>query len=159
MTQPTVYMLIGVPCSGKSTFIKSLTKDFAYISSDYFVDKFAAKMGKTYNEVFSEVVPRATRLMNRRLHKAREAGRDIVWDQTNTSAKSRAKKLAQLPEYCKVAFFFETPPKHILDERLSNRPGKGIPFHVLNQMMLNLEPPTLDEGFVQITKLNTFEGD
>ena len=156
MLGPTVYMLIGVPGSGKSTFVEAQDHNFVYVSSDYFVEKFAQKMGKTYNEVFKEVAPRAMRLMNRRVQVARRNKHDIIWDQTNTSAKSRAKKLAMLPEYSKQAFYFETPPDDILNERLANRPGKEIPDFVMRSMKDSMELPTLDEGFYKITKFTNF---
>jgi predicted kinase len=70
-----------------------------------------------------------------------------VWDQTNTSRKSRAKKLLQLSEYNKIAVFFETPPDVVLDKRLASRPGKEIPDYVMRTMKENLEYPTLEEGF------------
>lgn len=157
MIKPTVYLLIGVPCSGKSTFVETQDHNFVYVSSDYFVEKFAKRMGKTYDEVFSDVAPRAMRLMNRRVRKARANKQDIVWDQTNTSANSRAKKLAMLPEYRKVAMYFETPPDDILAERLASRPGKAIPDFVMKRMKDTLELPTLDEGFQQIHRFETFE--
>jgi predicted kinase len=150
MTQPTVYMLIGVPCSGKSTFVKTQDQDFVYVSSDYFVEKFAQKMGMTYNEVFGKVAHRAMRLVNRRVQTARRNKRDIIWDQTNTGVKSRAKKLARLPEYRKVAVYFETPPDDVLAERLASRPGKLIPNHVMRTMKNGLVLPVPEEGFSEI---------
>jgi predicted kinase len=148
MNKPSVYMLIGVPGSGKSTYVGELeASNFVYVSSDYFIDKFACRMGKTYDEVFKEVAPRAMRLMNRRVQTARRNQRTIVWDQTNTSRKSRAKKLLQLSEYNKIAVFFETPPDVVLDKRLASRPGKEIPDYVMRTMKENLEYPTLEEGF------------
>jgi len=152
MLQPNLYMLIGVPGSGKSTFVEAQDHNFVYVSSDYFVEKFAQKMGKSYDEVFKEVAPRAMRLMNRRVQVARRNKHDVIWDQTNVRAKSRAKKLAMLPEYRKVAMYFETPPADILTERLANRPGKKIPDFVMRTMKESLELPTLDEGFDQIMR-------
>lgn len=154
--KPNLYMLIGVPAAGKSTFVDAQDHDFVYVSSDYFVERFAQKMGKTYDEVFKEVAPRAMRLLNRRVQKARENGRDIVWDQTNTSAKSRSKKLAMLPEYRKVAVYFETPPDDVLEARLASRPGKAIPDYVMKRMKETLELPTLEEGFTDIKTIRTF---
>ena len=156
MLKPNLYMLIGVPGSGKSTFVDAQDHNFVYISSDYYVEKFAKKMGKTYNEVFSLTVKRATRLMMRAVRRARENGQDIIWDQTNTTAKSRAKKLAMLPEYNKTALYFETPPADILAERLANRPGKEIPVRVMKSMIQHLKKPTLDEGFTKIQAFTTF---
>lgn len=149
--KPTLYMLIGVPAAGKSTWVESVMgNDAVYVSSDYFVDKFAEKMGKTYSEVFADVAPRATRLMLRRLERADRNGQDIVWDQTNTSVKARGRKLRMLPHYNKIAVVFPTPDKDVLDARLANRPGKTIPAHVMKTMIDSFAYPTKDEGFDEI---------
>ena len=153
--RPTLYMLIGVPASGKSTWVNNfLSGTVVYVSSDYFVEKFAQKMGKTYSEVFDQVAPRATRLMMRRVEKASHEGKDIVWDQTNTSAKARRRKLRVLDHYNAVAVVFATPPKDVLDARLANRPGKTIPDFVMKRMINSFEYPTRDEGFSDIWDIN-----
>lgn len=110
---PKLYMLIGVPGSGKSTWIKNQTwSDKTVVaSSDRFIDDYAEKEGKTYNDVFKDYAPIAMRLMENQVLVAQANGCDIVWDQTNMSAKSRAKKLAMLEGYEKVAVVFATPEK------------------------------------------------
>ena len=51
----TVYMLVGVPASGKSTWVSNQKfEDVIIASSDAYIDTVAAKSGKTYNEVRSE---------------------------------------------------------------------------------------------------------
>lgn len=148
---PTLYMLIGVPCSGKSTWVENNAgPDDVYVSSDYFVEKFARRMGKTYSEVFAEVAPRAMRLMLRRVESADRNGRNIVWDQTNTSVKARNRKLRILPHYTAIAVVFPTPDKDVLDARLASRPGKTIPAHVMKTMISSFAYPTKDEGFNEI---------
>ena len=49
-----MYVLVGVPGSGKSTWVKSQdwAAECAYISTDGFVDEYAASVNKTYSEVF-----------------------------------------------------------------------------------------------------------
>ena len=60
-----LYMLIGVPASGKSTWIKSQawSDKTVVVSTDRFVEEYAEKQGKTYSEVFDEYMPIAVRLM------------------------------------------------------------------------------------------------
>ena len=81
---------------------------------------------------------------------AREMGRDIIWDQTSTSVKSRAKKFAMLPDYYHIAVVFKTPEQTELIRRLFSRPGKEIPEHVIASMIASFEMPTEDEGFKEI---------
>ena len=80
---------------------------------------------------------------------------DIIWDQTNTSRKSRAKKLILIPDrYRKVGVFFPTPSMEELERRNASRPGKVIPWGVMQNMIDCLNQPMLDEGFdeVQVAK-------
>lgn len=147
-----VYVLIGVPASGKSTWVNNQlwAKDCVYVSTDYYVEKFARRLGKTYSEVFDTVMPRAVNLMTRNVIRAREAGKDIIWDQTSTTVKSRMKKFNMLPDYYHVAVVFKTPDSDELQTRLSNRPGKTIPRSVVDSMIKNFEMPSEEEGFKEI---------
>lgn len=152
---PKVYMLIGVPGAGKSTWIKSRDwpSNTVTVSSDRFIDDYAAKEGKTYNEVFKDYAPIAMRLMDNQVLIAKTNGCDIIWDQTNTSVKSRKAKLAMLEGYEKIAVFFHTPEPEVLAWRLENRPGKSIPWNVMLSMMDNLAEPTEAEGFTTIWRV------
>jgi predicted kinase len=152
MTTPKLYMLIGVPGSGKSTWISNQdwTKDIPVVSSDRFIDYHAAKEGKTYNDVFADYVKIATKLMDNQVEICKANNTDIIWDQTNTSAKSRKAKLAKLEGYKKIAIVFKTPDKEELDKRLAQRVGKHIPTNVMESMIANLEMPSEEEGFEEI---------
>ena len=46
-------MLIGVPGSGKSTWVENQdwAKNCVYVSTDQYVEAYAKGLGKTYNEV------------------------------------------------------------------------------------------------------------
>ena len=145
-------MLIGVPGSGKSTWVanQEWAKDIPVVSSDKFIDEHAAKEGKTYNDVFADYVKIATRLMDNQVLICKANNTDIIWDQTNTSAKSRKAKLDKLDGYEKIAVYFPTPEKEELDNRLAQRVGKHIPSSVMSSMIANLEVPTEEEGFNEI---------
>lgn len=151
---PTCYQLVGVPGSGKTTWVESQiwACHCVHISTDAFVERFARKMGKTYSEVFHEVMPRCIRLMMRAVNKARSEKRDIIWDQTSTTIVSRIRKFSALPDYDHIAIVFPTPEKSELERRLASRPGKTIPIEVVEQMAfdLEMEPPTEEEGFREI---------
>jgi len=126
----------------------------ACISTDKYVEHYANEVGKTYSEVFTEFMPNAVKLMTDEVIVARELGRDIVWDQTSTTVKSRAKKLHMLPNYHAIAVVFPTPEHKELTRRLTSRPGKEIPDHVIYSMIGSWEEPTLEEGFDEIWMIN-----
>jgi len=149
---PKCYQLIGVPGSGKSTWIKNQdwSKDCVVVSTDEFVEDYAKECGKTYSEVFADYMPTAVMLMADKVIQAREAKKDIIWDQTSTTLKSRMRKFSMLPNYEHIAVVFKTPEHKELMRRLLSRPGKEIPDHVVASMIASWEDPTEDEGFIEI---------
>jgi predicted kinase len=149
------YQLIGVPCAGKSTWIKNQdwAKDCVVVSTDEFVEAYAKQQGKTYSEVFDAYMNLAVQLMADKVVRAREQGKDIIWDQTSVSIKSRKRKFNMLPDYEHVAIVFKTPEEGELTRRLASRPGKNVPDFVMRSMIDSFEMPTVDEGFSEIVVL------
>jgi len=152
---PKCYQLIGVPAAGKTTWLKSQEWiiGMEYVSTDYHVEEYAKQQGKTYTEVFKDYMPTAVELMAREVRDARLAERDIIWDQTSTTVKSRARKFAMLPDYWHIAVVFPTPAIDVLKERLASRPGKEIPWEVVQGMIDNFDWPTEEEGFKEIWRV------
>ena len=151
---PTCYMLIGLPGTGKSTWMGHFYEEEqnpVIISSDYFIERFARLCGMTYNEAFPLVMARGIpdKFIRKRLKKAKAEGRDVIWDQTNLTIKSRKSKMSQLPGYQFEAVVFEKPAKDIWERNL-NRPGKTISKRVLIQMEHSYQAPSKDEGFTRI---------
>lgn len=151
-TVPVLYVLVGVPASGKSTWVgqQLWTETCAVISTDHYVDRFAARMRQPYHQVFDAVMPRAIRLMMRAVRRAQAQGQDIIWDQTNLTRTSRARKFRILPEYRAVAVVFARPEAEAHAHRLASRPGRCIPDTVLAAMIQSYEPPDEAEGFAEI---------
>ena len=149
---PKCYQLVGVPGSGKSTWIKSQdwAKDIPVVSTDNFVEAYAKEQGKTYSEVFDEYMPIAVRLMANQALICQANGLDVIWDQTSTSVNARKRKFNTLPKYEHIAVVFKTPDADELARRLASRPGKNIPDHVMRSMIDGFQMPTEDEGFTEI---------
>lgn len=149
---PKCYQLIGVPGSGKSTWVlnQNWAVTCAYVSTDKWVDIYARETGSTYSKVFTHFMPTAVECMVKEVELARSMGRDIIWDQTSTTVKSRLKKFNMLPDYEHIAVVFKTPEHKELMRRLSSRPGKDIPDHVIASMIAGWEDPTEEEGFKEI---------
>lgn len=151
----TLYVLVGVPGSGKSTWIAHQSFDWdnsVIVSTDNFVEQYARSVGKTYNEVFQEYMPTAVEKMAAQARTAFDKNKIVIWDQTSTTVKTRARKLRMAPKhYKKIAVVFETPPPAI-HEKFLDRPGKSIPTEVMRNMINHFEYPTLEEGFDQVIK-------
>ena len=151
---PTCYQLIGVPGSGKSTWIKDQiwALGLTVVSTDAFVEDYARAQGKTYSEVFTDYMPTAVNLMAEQVVRARDLGHTIIWDQTSTTLASRTRKFNMLPDYEHIAVVFRTPEHKELMRRLASRwdDGKIIPEHVVASMIASWEEPTEEEGFKEI---------
>ena len=148
------YQLIGVPCAGKSTWIKQQTwaLGLPVVSSDMYVEMEAQRQGKTYSEVFEEYMPIAVRLMVNHALICQANKLDFIWDQTSTTVASRKRKFNTLlpSQYEHIAVVFKVPEPAELTRRLASRPGKEIPADVMENMIRNFELPSLDEGFKEI---------
>lgn len=152
---PKLYMMVGVPGCGKTTWIKNQlwTRDCVIVSTDFFVEQYALSVGSTYSEVFEQYMPTAVKLMASQVARARDDGKDIIWDQTSTTVATRKKKFNMLPDYYAIAVVFNTPPVQDLVRRLNSRPGKTIPLNVVTDMINKFEMPTEEEGFKEIWRV------
>ena len=151
---PKLYVLIGVPAAGKSSWVEDQPCDWeraVVVSSDDYIKRYAESRDKTYNEVFNAYAPTAMKLIHNDVASAVDKGYDIYWDQTNISAKTRASKLKAVPDtYEKIAVMFMTPDDAEHTRRLAERPDKKIPDSVMSRMKAQLELPTEIEGFDEI---------
>lgn len=149
-----LYMLVGVPGVGKSTWLATRMFDYnktVIASTDSYIEKKAEEAGQSYNTMFNDLIKDATTDMNEKITNAIKNNFDIVWDQTNVSASSRKKKLARIPKsYKKIAVVFTPPDADEHARRLANRPGKTISPTVMSDMISKFQIPTVDEGFDEI---------
>ena len=158
-TAVTLYMLVGIPCVGKSTWLEDrVIHSDQVLSTDNIIEQTAASSGATYSESFKDLIKIAERKMYTQLEwlstgSAADTGiTEIYWDQTNLTKTTRAKKLAKLPvDWKKIAVFFDHRGfEDVIFERNKHRPGKIIPENVLNSMMNNLQVPSVTEGFDEV---------
>ena len=150
--QPTLYMLIGVPGSGKSTWVakQQWASNCVLLSTDKFIDAYALSIGKTYNDVFTDYIKTATQMLSKLAITTTVAETSAIWDQTNLSIKSRRDKIKLFLGYKRIAVVFPTPNMEELTIRLASRPGKHISNKVITSMINSFQMPTTEEGFDEI---------
>lgn len=153
---PKCTILVGVPGSGKSTWLleQEYIEDQYIASTDGIIESIGIAFNMTYDESFKDLIKFAEKVMWKELADFAEDGERIYIDRTNLSVKSRKRFIDFLKPYGYEfdAVVFETPEGEEWKRRL-NRPGKTIAAHVLESMADNIEIPTMDEGFTNITFL------
>ena len=143
----TATVLIGLPCSGKTTYIKSQrpVKDTSIISRDDILSKFP---GASYDEKWKNVDQKEVdNIFNEWKKRCIDSGDDLIFDLTHMSRKSRRKSIGNLPkEYAKKAVvFLPTLTEIIRRNEERSKEGKSIPQEVFMQMIKAFYPPMYDE--------------
>ena len=141
---PTLYVMVGIPASGKSTWA-SHQKTATEVSSDAIREEFfgSAKVQKSPKMVFAE--------FHQRIRLALAAGRGVIADATHVSLNSRLETLRNPPTgTTKVAVLADVPLEKALQNNLKRE--RHVPEHVIRRMAnrLHFEPLSSDEGFDEI---------
>lgn len=151
---PWALILVGLPGSGKTTFVNSLLAKYPethIASTDNLLEDFAKERGITYSEAFKTNTENLQTKMFEQMGVAINQQKDIIVDQTNMNSKSRKSKIDSLKRhgYTVIALYFEVD-SNTLSKRLKERgdsTGKVNPQHVLESMSNSFQYPSYDEGF------------
>lgn len=140
----TLYMMVGLPCSGKTTYAKLLAEevDGLVLSSDavraewYGSEEIQGDAGKIFREI------------EERCFNALKAGRNVIIDATNMNAKKRANFLKRMPECHKVCIVMAVPFDVCIrrDEERSCHVGPAV----MEKMRRNFQMPYYNEGWDHI---------
>jgi predicted kinase len=147
---------IGLPGTGKSTYIKRKYNNYIIVSNDSVVERLASKLGATYNQMFDALGrDNIIEMGKKEFMAALKRDKSIVLDNTNLTKAIRKQYLKLAPDYRKVALVFNIS-KGELAKRLKSREqktGKSIPPDVMKKMEKDYEEPNKTEGFDEIIKV------
>lgn len=148
-------LLVGLPCSGKSTYLASNYADYFIVSRDKALYDYCNEWpDATYNEVYSFIHSNENELKKFEAffeYIIKEASNKdkVIVDMTMLSLKSRRNmmsKFSNFTKYCKVIM----TDNETMFKRNNERKGKFIPYNVYNNMMASFTMPVIEEGFKSI---------
>ena len=149
-TKPTLTLMIGLPCAGKSHYV-SRCRDFhnmetVILSRDVLIKQMGGS--RNYDIAWQSVDHKAVDEELLRQFKAYVgAKKNIVLDMTNLSKKGRRKWLSLAPDYTKKAVMLYAGSNETYKRMMSRieLESKSVPVKVINNMMEQFTYPLYDE--------------
>lgn len=140
---PTLFFMIGIPGSGKSTYASKIPNAIV-ISSDSVRKELGCQ------DCVKEDNVRVFSVVNERAKDHLKQGNNVVYDATNVNKKKRTAFLNELKNIpCrKVAVWMVTPLKMCVERNIER--GKPVPNGAVKRMFYNFNPPDYIEGFDDI---------
>ncbi len=142
-----ITFLVGLPCSGKSTYVKKLLrKDYrlSIVSRDDVLLDLAET--DNYDVAWNKVDQKEVdKLLNEELRDCLADDDSIVIDMTNLSRKGRNKFLSQVPKTYKKKCVLFCTGLDVIRDRNNNRENKFISSEVYNRMISSFSLPLYDQ--------------
>lgn len=155
--QPQLIILVGPPCSGKSTFIETAS-NFTIISRDNLIEELGLTKGLNYTETYQfleenkDAKKEIALKLNNNVMVAKKNNKNVIIDMASMAKKIRRKWINEFSKYHKKCILFLTGIEELKkrNENRKNETGKFIPKSVLYSMCKQYTLPLYNEGFDSI---------
>lgn len=146
--KPLAFMLIGHQYVGKSSFVNRLRKGaYSHLSRKEFpkvynLDEYVKVLTDHYDQDFLKVANEANKILEEDFKKWLADKRDIIFDRTNTTKKSRMRLLNILKKngYGIHAIYWPALSDEEIQKRIATRPNQVVPFNIVQEFRDKLEP-------------------
>ena len=142
----TLYITVGLPGSGKSTYVKNFIKDkeIEYLSSD----SLRAVYGKSEED--QTVTPLVFGHIKRKVDEFLKDGKNVLVDATSVNRKERSDYIKTAKKYDAkvVAIVFKMDRQGLIDrnKKRGEQGGRVVSDFVIDKMLAKFEEPSYDEG-------------
>jgi len=142
----TLYLTVGLPGSGKSTYAKKfiVEKDIQYLSSD----ELRAVYGK--DETDQSVTSIVFDHIKRKVDEFLKDGKNVLVDATSVNRKERSDYINTAKKYGSkvVALVFKMDRQGLIDrnKKRGEQGGREVPTFVIDKMLNKYEDPSHSEG-------------
>ena len=142
----TLYITVGLPGSGKSTYVKNFIKDkeIEYLSSD----SLRAVYGKSEED--QTVTPLVFGHIKRKVDEFLKDGKNVLVDATSVNRKERSDYINTAKKYGAkvVAIVFKMDRQGLIDrnKKRGEQGGRVVPDFVIDKMLAKFEEPSYGEG-------------
>jgi len=146
----TIYIAVGLPGSGKSTYAKNFIKgkDIEYLSSD----ELRAVFGKSEED--QTMTPLVIGHIKRKVDEFLKDGKNVLVDATSVNRKERADYINTAKKYGAkvVVLVFKLDRQGLIDrnKKRGQEGGRVVPDWVIDKMLAKYEEPSTSEGIDEI---------
>ena len=158
--KPFVVILVGIPLSGKDTFLRTLKHlDYIEISRDKILLEIAntEDYRQAYSLVDSKIIDKE---LNRQLAEYSSLNKSIIANMTHLKAKRRMSTLTRFNnDYYKIAIVFPVISKDefsLRNEKRNKEEKKFISIKLYDEMFNLFELVNAEEGFDKIIDYERF---
>ncbi len=144
---PTLYIMVGIPGAGKTTYAKEKLKHAIRIGSDDLRKEFFGKELTLKGHRFIHAI------MRKRAAAHLREGHDVVIDCMNVSIRARRVYFHILPPGCSiVAVYLHTPVWKAL--RNNQNRSRHVPVIGILLTRLRMQAPRKKEGFIRVIRFS-----
>lgn len=154
--KPTLYMMVGLPGSGKSTFANDVLKhepcaDDMFPHNRCVVHSSDVIRAELFGDESSQDDNvKVFQILHKRIREDLRNGVDVVYDACNIHKRRRAAFLQSLNKIdCRKVCYCIITPYRVCVNRQNGRKRK-VPIDAIKKMYMNWTPPHRSEGFDEI---------